>query len=203
MDSYITATILLAIVHALIPNHWLPLVAIAKTEKWSRKELLIVTFIASLAHVTGTVLLGLILGWIGTTLAQTYTEYLPIIAPILLIVFGLIYFSINFRHQHTSASAEKPVKSKARWIIFFVLIMFISPCLEVESLFLAAGAHGLDNILWLGAIYAQVSITGIVTLVLLAFAGVRMMHTEFIEHYEKRITGIVLIAVGIITFFFH
>ncbi len=40
MYSIITATILLGLVHALIPNHWLPLVAVAKAEKWERPELL-------------------------------------------------------------------------------------------------------------------------------------------------------------------
>jgi nickel/cobalt exporter len=204
MDSIITATIVLAMVHALIPNHWLPLVAIAKTENWSKKELMVVTFIASLAHVMGTVLLGLILGWIGIRLAHTYSEYLHIIAPVLLILFGLIYFTINFKHQHAiTPGAVLPRKSKGRWIVLFVLIMFLSPCLEVESLFLAAGAYGIHNILWLGAVYALVSITGITTLVVLAFTRVRMIRVEFIEHYEKRITGMVLIAVGIITFFIH
>ncbi len=32
MYSIITGTILLGITHALIPNHWLPLVAIARSE---------------------------------------------------------------------------------------------------------------------------------------------------------------------------
>jgi len=30
MYSVIAGTVLLAVVHALIPNHWLPLVAVAK-----------------------------------------------------------------------------------------------------------------------------------------------------------------------------
>lgn len=77
------------------------------------------------------------------------------------------------------------------------------PCLEVESLFLTAGAYGLNGILLIALVYAVVSITGIITLVILAFKGVQMMNSQFIEHNEKRITGIVLIIVGVITFFLH
>ena len=46
MFTVVTGTILLAIVHALIPNHWLPLVAVARAEKWSRNEMTMITFLA-------------------------------------------------------------------------------------------------------------------------------------------------------------
>ncbi|RYZ53934.1 MAG: serine hydrolase, partial [Sphingobacteriales bacterium] len=34
-------------------------------------------------------------------------------------------------------------RSKRRWILIFIVMMFLSPCLEVESLFLSAGAYGM------------------------------------------------------------
>ena len=82
-------------------------------------------------------------------------------------------------------------------------MMFLSPCLEVESLFLAAGAYGWYSILLLAMVYSVISITGIITLVMLAFKGTELMKSKFIEHNEKRITGIVLILVGVVTFFLH
>lgn len=204
MYSIIVATIILGIVHALIPNHWLPLVAIAKTERWSRNEVISITFISAFAHVLGTVILGITLGLVGLELAHKYDDYLHVIAPVLLILFGLIYFTINLpNHHHSNGDNIKIKKSKSRWIILFVMMMFLSPCLEVESLFLAAGAYGLENILWLGMVYAVISIGGIMGLVLLAFKGVQLIDSRIIEHNEKRISGVVLIVVGIITFFIH
>ncbi|MBN8836214.1 MAG: hypothetical protein J0I09_03065 [Sphingobacteriia bacterium] len=44
MYSIIAGTILLALVHALIPNHWLPLVAVGKAEKWEKSELMLVSY---------------------------------------------------------------------------------------------------------------------------------------------------------------
>lgn len=205
MYSIITATILLGLVHALIPNHWLPLVAVAKAEKWERPELLSVAFVIALAHVAGTVALGIILGIIGTRLADQYSQFVSLIAPVLLIVFGLIYFSVNLPHHHhgTSEDVQLYKKSKTRWVLIFVGIMFLSPCLEVESLFLSAGAFGVKSVLLLAVAYAVTSIAGIVGLVMLAFRGIHLVDTHFIEHNEKRITGVILILVGIITFFLH
>ena len=72
MYSIITGTVLVAIIHALIPNHWLPLVAIAKAEKWDKYELMIVSTISASAHVLGTAILGIVLGLVGTKLAHEY-----------------------------------------------------------------------------------------------------------------------------------
>ena len=81
--------------------------------------------------------------------------------------------------------------------------MFLSPCLEVESLFLSAGAFGMGTVSLMAVIYAIVSIAGILLLVNLGHKGVKLLPAEFIEHNEKRISGIVLILVGIVTFFLH
>ena len=82
-------------------------------------------------------------------------------------------------------------------------MMFLSPCLEVESLFLSAGAYGMTNVILLSIVYAIVSISGILLLVDLGNKGVNLLPAEFIEHNEKRISGAVLIVIGIISFFLH
>lgn len=205
MYSIIIGTILLSIIHALIPNHWLPLVAIARTEKWTKSELFLISSVTATAHVLGTVILGTILGIIGTTLAHKYEDYIHIIAPVLMIVFGLVYFSIN-RSYHGDPVGENTKdyrKSKTKVIAIFVLMMFLSPCLEVQSLFLAVGAFGMDAILLLGLVYAIISVIGIMSFVMLAFKGSQLLNSGFMQHHEKRITGFVLIIVGIVTFFIH
>ncbi|HYO22071.1 MAG TPA: hypothetical protein VER36_06675, partial [Flavisolibacter sp.] len=94
-------------------------------------------------------------------------------------------------------------RSKTRWVWIFIGMMFLSPCLEVESLFLSAGVFGMSAVLALAATYAVVSILGIWLLVSLGIKGVNLLPAEFIEHNEKKISGIVLILVGIVTFFLH
>ena len=205
MFTVITGTILLAMVHALIPNHWLPLVAVARSEKWKMTDITSITFISALAHVLGTVILGIILGLIGKELREKYGQAINVGSSVLLIIFGLIYYTVNLPHHHHSSNnvVTQYKRSRKKWIMIFILMMFLSPCLEVESLFLSAGAYGMGLVILLSVIYAIVSITGIMVLVNLGFRGVHLLTTQFFEHNEKRISGIVLILVGILSFFLH
>jgi putative Mn2+ efflux pump MntP len=205
MFSVLAGTVLLAIVHALIPNHWLPLVAVARAEGWTRKDVTGVTFLAALAHVTGTVILGFILGYIGKQLQEDYGNTIYVVSSVLLIVFGLIYFTVNLPHHHHSEQKDVAAfkRSKKKWILIFIVMMLLSPCLEVESLFLSAGAYSMQVVVLMAVIYAIVSISGILLLVNLGYKGANLLPASFIEHHEKRISGIVLILVGIISFFLH
>ena len=205
MFSVLTGTFLLAIVHALIPNHWLPLVAVAKAEGWKQRDVTSVTFLAALAHVTGTVVLGLVLGFIGKELQEQYGRIIYLVSAVLMIVFGLIYFTVNLPHHHHSEQKDVAAfkRSKRKWIFIFIIMMFLSPCLEVESLFLSAGVYGMGTVILMAVIYAIVSICGILLLVNLGYKGVNLLPAQFIEHNEKRISGAVLRLVGIVSFFLH
>lgn len=205
MFSVLAGTIVLAVVHALIPNHWLPLVAVARAEAWNRKDITMITLMAAAAHVTGTVALGFVLGFIGKELVGKYGDAIDVISSVLLIVFGLIYYTVNLPHHHHSGQKDVTAykRSKRRWVFIFIIMMFLSPCLEVESLFLSAGTYGMATVSLLSIIYAVVSISGILLLVTLGFKGVNLLPASFIEHNEKRISGIVLIATGILSFFLH
>lgn len=205
MFSLVAGTFILALIHALIPNHWLPLVAVARAEHWKARDINTVTFISATAHVLGTVALGLVLGMIGKELAEQYGHTINVAASILLIIFGLIYYTVNLPHHHHSQQQDvaKYKRSKQKWVLIFIVMMFLSPCLEVESLFLSAGAFGMGTVTLLSIVYAIVSISGILLLVNLGNKGVNLLPAEFIEHNEKRISGAVLIAVGIISFFLH
>ncbi|MCO6461041.1 MAG: hypothetical protein J5I59_06530 [Saprospiraceae bacterium] len=206
MVSLLLATVILSFIHALIPNHWLPLVAVSRAEKWSGRDVLIVGFASAFAHVLGTIILGILLGLVGVKLSNTFELYAHIIAPVILIVLGLIYFSLNSPHQHASAESGVNLykRNKKRWILVFVGLMFLSPCLEVESIFLTAGGYGLNSVLLLSLVYGICSIFSIVVMIYLVHKGSHLVRSnEFIEHNEKKITGMVLIVIGLISFFLH
>ena len=82
-------------------------------------------------------------------------------------------------------------------------MMFLSPCLEAEELFAAAGTYRVDGILLLALEYAVMSIAGVLLLVVLAFKIIQPMNSPFIIRNEKKITGLVLVSVGILSFFIH
>ena len=61
MITLIAGSLVLSVLHALIPNHWLPIIAIGRKENWSLAQVTRITLLAGLAHAASTVLIGMIL----------------------------------------------------------------------------------------------------------------------------------------------
>ena len=70
MYSIFTGSFLISLLHAVIPNHWLPVLAIGKKDNWTLNEVSKVTLISGLAHALSTVSIGIILGLLGLQLAK-------------------------------------------------------------------------------------------------------------------------------------
>ena len=67
MNIIISSVFLLSVLHALIPSHWLPLLTIAKANKWKTSETLMVTLYMGIAHVLSTILLGSLIAFLGNS----------------------------------------------------------------------------------------------------------------------------------------
>lgn len=204
MVQLIIGSFLLSLIHAAIPNHWIPLVLISKAEKWTSSETISATAITAIAHTVSTIGLGVIIGLIGYQLSNTYDVITHIVAPLILIFMGLIYFSLDLKHSHHEHMSEEkklPKKSKLAIIITLSTAMFFSPCLEIETYYFTAGTLGWKGIAVVSIIYLLVTVSGIVILVALGCRSIERFNWHFLEHHEKRITGIVLIALGILAFF--
>ncbi len=204
----ITGAFLLSIVHASIPNHWIPLVALSKSENWSNRLTLNVTAIAGFSHTLSTVIIGIIVGFLGYSLSGSYSIIVGIIAPVMLILLGVIYLVLSIRenkhpHHHSNEiNIDESKKKTTRTIILaLVLSMFFSPCLEIEAYFFVAGNLGWKGILTVSFIYTFITIAGMLILVWLGMKGVKKINSNFLEQHEKTITGTLLILLGIIAFF--
>ena len=207
MIQLLFGSILLSLVHAIIPNHWLPVVAIGRAENWTQRETLIVTGISGFAHTLSTVIVGITIGIIGISLSSNYEFISEKIAPILLILLGVIYLGIDlFRNHHHNHSIDTTsVKNRSKWAIItsLVVAMFLSPCLEIEAYYLQAASAGWAGIVLVSSVYVFVTVSGMVLLVFLASKGVRSIQSHFLDHHEKLISGIVLIIVGVFALFVH
>ena len=92
MFSILTGSLLLSLLHAVIPNHWLPVLAIGRKENWTINEVSRVTFLSGLAHALSTIIIGVIIGLLGLKLTETVQHFSHIIAPLVLIVLGLFFY---------------------------------------------------------------------------------------------------------------
>lgn len=207
--KFLLGSLALSIIHALIPNHWMPLIAIGKTENWSRSETLRATLITGIAHTLSIILIGIVIGLFGYKLAATYVETAKIIAPLVLLVLGMIYLLAELdssrRHHHHHAETANLTTKRSQFQILAVLGtgMFFSPCIEIEAYFFSAGTIGWRGILVVSVVYLVVTVLGMVLLVDLGMKGVNAFEEKlhFFEHHEQGLTGVVLILLGVVAYF--
>ena len=207
MIQVIIGSLLLSVVHASIPNHWIPLVALGRSENWSKKELLIITAITGFAHTVSTIIIGILVGFLGYELSTRYFSIISVVAPTILIVLGIVYliadFSGGHRHHHGHIKQRNNSSniSKLSIVVSLCIAMFFSPCIEIEVYYFNAGIMGWSGIWIVSAIYLVVTVLGMVLLVDLGLRGAKKIRSHFLDHHEKLITGIVLIVLGIGAYF--
>lgn len=205
MISIFSGTLLISILHALIPSHWLPITALSHTHKWTKKETLLATFYLGLSHVASTLLLGLIFFFLGKQFEKNYGHYFDLFAPIGLIIIGIIFIYRHHTHHHFHIDEKEAInkKSKLQIIGSLMLLMFLSPCLEIEVYFLLAGKYHFLFIITLAFTYAILTIGGMLLWVNVALQGLKHANWHKIEHNAGLFTGIILIVTGIFTYFVH
>lgn len=201
MFSIITGSLIISLLHAVIPNHWLPVIAIGRKENWSLDEISYVKVISALAHGLSTVLIGVLLGVAGAKLEAVLSNFTSFIAPIILISIGLIFIYRHYRHKHFHIQEGAKKKSKAAIITALVIAMFFSPCMEIEAYFLLAGAQAKWFVSSIVLMYLLITTTGMLLLVRYAYKGVLKLNWHSLEHNAGIITGVTLVATGILTFF--
>ncbi len=201
--SIIVGSLVLSVLHALIPNHWLSVLAIGRKENWTIDQTTYVTFISGLAHALSTVIIGVIIGLIGIRLAEHIEDFTHIMAPIILICLGVYFIYQHHGHKHFYVHAESKTSSKNNIIITLTVAMFFSPCFEIEAYFLMAGAHGWHQVILLASLYTIVTVGGMVIWIRLAYVGLFKINWHSLEHNAGIITGVTLVLTGILSFIFH
>lgn len=200
-------SLVLSLIHAAIPNHWIPLIAIGKSEKWTLKETLSATAITGFAHILSTIMIGIIVGLIGNKLSSSYNLVTDYVAPSILIAIGTIYIISDFKnrgpHQHAefeNANIRSSTTSKSGILISLSVAMFLTPCIEIEAYYFQAGMIGWKGIFIVSAVYTFTTVLLMLLFVYAGYKGTQGIRSHTLEHHEKLITGIVLVGLGILAF---
>jgi len=199
-------SLFLSVIHALIPNHWIPLIALSKTERWNTRETLLATFITGFSHTISTIFIGIIVGFAGIELSENYGHLTKIAAPVILLVIGLVYFLMDLRtghhhHHHFELKDRDRKKTKIAVITSLSIAMFLTPCIEIEAYYFQASTIGWTGILIVSLVYLLITLLVMFTLVYVGMKGFNRLNSHFLEHHEKGITGIVLIILAFIAFY--
>eukprot|EP01035_Chromulina_nebulosa_P001692 gene1692-2283_t len=183
MYSILTGSLVISLLHAVIPNHWLPIIAIGRKEQWTAKEVRQVTLLAALAHAASTVTIGLVLSGLGKAMAQHVGQFTHFIAPAILLLLGVFFIYRHHRHKHFHVNENVVRKqTKARILFALVVAMFFSPCMEIEAYFLLAGAQAKWLVWCMALLYILVTTTGMVVFVNFAYKGLLKLNWHSLEH---------------------
>jgi nickel/cobalt transporter (NicO) family protein len=200
MYTLLVGSATLSFFHALIPSHWLPVLAVSRQLEWSKAKTLRITFVVGMAHVLSTVLLGLGIAAFGIQLEHWMHAFTHVFSPVLLCLLGAYYLYQHYYHHHFHLH-EQPTQ----WgvVVSLAVSMFFSPCLEIEGYFLAAGPFGWPFVLQIAALYCLTSVVGMMVWMTLAINGLKKLDWHAWEHNAGLITGIMLIISGLSLFVFH
>jgi putative Mn2+ efflux pump MntP len=98
-------------IHSILPDHWVPLAVVARTQHWSLARLARVTTLAAAGHVLTSVVLGGVVALIGLQFQkQVETQQGHIVGGVLVITgVGFLIWGLTghgHAHEHDSASDE-------------------------------------------------------------------------------------------------
>ncbi len=195
-------------VHAIIPNHWLPLVALARTEGWTKRQALLTTLLVACFHVLGTVLVGIAVSYAGMAIFATTEPEAHRISQYILVLVGLLFVLSGLRHSRKCShhrlrlvgGGPEEHRLLRHFGIIFALsaAMFLSPCMDIIGYFLSVSALGWGAVTWLALIFACTTIPLLVLLVALGLAGVDRLNWQVLDHHGRTVTGILLVILGLL-----
>ncbi|HEY6326181.1 MAG TPA: hypothetical protein VIW73_06695 [Candidatus Cybelea sp.] len=192
----IGAVIAVGVLHTLVPDHWLPIAAVARQFGWTPARTAGAAAIAGLGHTISTLAIGVAVWLGGVALAMRFGNAVSILAGIALVGFGLWIAAASWREVRAGMrpSAER------RWRAGTTLLIVLgsSPMLEGIPAFFAAARFGAAL---LGAMAVCFAISTIATYVVLCVAShAALQNVSFgpLERYGEVISGAVIAVVGVV-----
>lgn len=193
-----------AFLHAAIPTHWLPFVAIGRARGWTQRRILGAVALAGGGHVLATSALGIGLAWFGFELDHAFEHAFHWGVAALLIGLGAW---LAFRrphgagcdhcHGHPEKTRPGTTDRAALWGLFLTLTL--SPCELFLPVYLTAVPHGWAGIAWLSAVLAAATLGGMLTLTWLTLHGVARLRWRWLAEPSPRVVGALLCALGAAT----
>jgi putative Mn2+ efflux pump MntP len=192
-------TFMLALLHALLPSHWLCFVLVGRAHRWSLARTQAVALGAGGAHVLVTALLGALAISIDY---RRYHEWAEYIAAGVLAGLGLLYILLHF--VHAGHHHERDVKVGDRiGILGLYVTVTVSPCSLIIPVLFGAAGIGLGLFVALIVVLLLTTWAVMAVLVALAYFGIERMRFGFLDRFEKLIIGLVLIGVAASMLLFH
>jgi len=214
--------VLLSFLHGLIPSHWVPFVVLGRDRKWTRGRTVFATLLGGVAHLSSTVLIGVLIGALGYALTNWYEAVMRWLGPAILACIGGWIFLRGHRCHHHLHAGEEPAGHDhdhdhqptadatctcghdhfdghdVAALGALCAMMFVSPCLELEFYYLAAARRGWLGIASVSVVYMIVTVGVMMTMVALATKGLEQLRWAFLTRHERHLSGGLLVLLGLV-----
>ncbi len=197
----------IALIHTLTgPDHYLPLIVLSRSEKWSISKTGWLTAFCGIGHILSAVLLGIAAVSLGLAITklQSLEYFRNVFSTWALIAFGFLYFAYGLRRARKSfqsdCSNEKAVQCSP-WVLFSIFLL--GPCDPLIPLMLYPAARGnLIGTAWVTAVFAGVTILTMLSVVLVSVFGLIQIPKNSLARYSHVFAGAVIFFCGITIKFF-
>jgi nickel/cobalt exporter len=219
------AAAVVAILHSILPDHWVPLAVVGRTQRWSLFRVARVSALASAGHVVASVVLAGIIAAIGLQFQrQLETQQGHIVGAVLILtgvgflIWGLTSHSHDHDHGHshdhetahaheeshtqTGHAAPPRQQTLARRLAAIAVPFGVaaSPDLTILPVALAASAVGRGAVVGVIVVFALLTMATFIGLTVLATLAGYQIKGEWLERHANTITAVVLIAIGVVAY---
>jgi nickel/cobalt exporter len=206
--------------HAILPDHWIPLAVIGRTQRYPLRRVARLSLLAGIAHVLVSIVIGAVIIAVGLQLRSTVQSAQDTIIGALLIATGIgfaVFELIGHGHHHDGHDhhqdqdnghdrdghdhhhAPAPTERRGARGLAAIMVPFgaaASPDLTILPVFLAATTAGVATAVGSLIIFAAVTILTIVTLTLVATSGGYKIEGHWLDRWGNAFTALVLLVLG-------
>lgn len=213
--ALVLTTVATAVVHTLIPDHWLPFVLVSRAERWTVRRTVTLTASSALLHVAISIALGLIVVLAGRGAEAAVLglgEQLEALSGWMLLLFGCLYmlwFLLRGGHVHSFGihphhSAEDTEPAGDPWLrsrelpgYSLAFIVGFNPCILVIPCVYGAAGMGTLTLVAVAIAFAVTTIASMVGVTLLGLRGTRRLTSPFLTRYGEALSGGLIALTGL------
>ncbi|MFC2133581.1 sulfite exporter TauE/SafE family protein [Bacteroidota bacterium] len=221
----ILSAVSIGFIHTVLgPDHYLPFIALSKSESWSNTKTAIITILSGAGHVLSSIILGIIGVALGLAVfsLESIESVRGEIAGWLLIIFGLVYTMWGIRkaykkkphthkhfhadgtihhHDHTHENHEhahvhKSKKKISPWMIFIIFVF--GPCEPLIPLLIYPAAnHSMFGMLMVALVFGITTIFTMLMMVFIGIFGINFIPVKKLELHIHTLAGATILMCGV------
>lgn len=218
----VLAAMAVAVVHSVLPDHWVPIAVVGRTQGWSLVRVARVSGLASAGHVLASLVLAGVVALVGLRFQEQIETQQGRIVGGILILAGLGFLVWEgarrgrhhehshhehshdeggpaHRHAHDAGGDERSWVARLR-NLGVPLGVAASPDLTILPVALAAAAYGAGAVGAVLGAFTLFTVATFVVLTVLAAAAGYQVRGRWLDEHANIITSVVLIVIGVVAF---